>query len=513
MVEPIRAPISTGLNVSGSAGRDGPREELDGGDQEDGDLSARGERDLGGELDLSARRDDDGASVLCRVADDRDDHGRDEEVGEPGLLRERLERADERLGNERGDHGGRREHAERERERPRLHLLGIVGHVGLPVAAQREPGDADVDDEEHDRDRQGDHGERVPLRVALQPGTAGIRNSRLATMTSARERRLDQRSSSPLPPKTSEKPSTSRRLPITLPGQRPAHDLGEAVGDREERDDQLGRVPERGVDEPADPRPRVVGGVLGRLADQPGERDQRGGGDDEQRHVADADELEDDDDRRQDERSPEDPPHHAREPTEVSSRGRSPDVRGRTATTPPRGGLSSLAAARAVAQNRSVMEGNARPVSASDRAAAPPAGRGPSADAAGSTARRSSTRLHASSGRARSSYAYEEWGRTYVGCMQKIFDVEIDLAVLEESRGRRDGFGGVRARRQPLPMCQAEVVRCYQTREDELGCLNPEFNELSHESPVVPRHRAARQPRLIRHAAERPVTGQRRARP
>lgn len=80
-------------------------------------------------------------------------------------------------------------------------------------------------------------------------------------------------------------------------------------------------------------------------------------------------------------------------------------------------------------------------------------------------------------------YAYEEWGRTYVGCMQRIFDVEIDLAVLEESRGRRDGFGGVRARRQPLPMCQAEVIRCYQTREGELGCLNPEFNELSHECP------------------------------
>jgi hypothetical protein len=80
-------------------------------------------------------------------------------------------------------------------------------------------------------------------------------------------------------------------------------------------------------------------------------------------------------------------------------------------------------------------------------------------------------------------YAYEEWGRTYVGCMQRIFDVEIDLGVLEESRGGRDGFGGVRARRQPLPMCQAEVIRCYQTREDELGCLNPEFNELSHERP------------------------------
>ncbi|MFN8188194.1 MAG: hypothetical protein U0R69_14085 [Gaiellales bacterium] len=80
-------------------------------------------------------------------------------------------------------------------------------------------------------------------------------------------------------------------------------------------------------------------------------------------------------------------------------------------------------------------------------------------------------------------YAYEEWGHTYVGCMQRIYDVEIDLEVLSQSRGRRDGFGAVRARRQPLPMCRGEVVRCYQPREDELGCLNPEFCELSRGRP------------------------------
>lgn len=80
-------------------------------------------------------------------------------------------------------------------------------------------------------------------------------------------------------------------------------------------------------------------------------------------------------------------------------------------------------------------------------------------------------------------YAYEEWGRTYVGCMQKVFDVEIDLALLSEAQGRKGGFGGVRARRQPLPMCDAEVVRCYDNREDTLGCLNPEFTELSRGRP------------------------------
>ena len=80
-------------------------------------------------------------------------------------------------------------------------------------------------------------------------------------------------------------------------------------------------------------------------------------------------------------------------------------------------------------------------------------------------------------------YAYEEWGRTYIGCMQKVFDVEIDLVVLQEASGRRGGFGAVKARRQPLPMCRAEVVRCYDKRSDELGCLNPEFLELSRDMP------------------------------
>ncbi len=78
-------------------------------------------------------------------------------------------------------------------------------------------------------------------------------------------------------------------------------------------------------------------------------------------------------------------------------------------------------------------------------------------------------------------YAYEAWGHTYVGCMQKIFDVEIDLELLEEAESGRGGFGAVRARRAPLPMCEVEVVGTYPHREDDLGCRNPEFHELPRE--------------------------------
>jgi hypothetical protein len=78
-------------------------------------------------------------------------------------------------------------------------------------------------------------------------------------------------------------------------------------------------------------------------------------------------------------------------------------------------------------------------------------------------------------------YAYEAWGRTYMGCLQKVFDVEIDLSLLRAAETERGGFGPVRARRAPLPMCEVEVVECYGGREDELGCRNPEFHELPRE--------------------------------
>jgi hypothetical protein len=68
-------------------------------------------------------------------------------------------------------------------------------------------------------------------------------------------------------------------------------------------------------------------------------------------------------------------------------------------------------------------------------------------------------------------YAYEEHGHTFMGCMQKIFAAEIDVDM-------------VRAARKPLPMCQSEVDPCFSHRAGELGCVNPEFNELPAGSPT-----------------------------
>ena len=75
-------------------------------------------------------------------------------------------------------------------------------------------------------------------------------------------------------------------------------------------------------------------------------------------------------------------------------------------------------------------------------------------------------------------YAYEAWGHTYVGCMQKVYEVEIDLDLLRAAERRRAGFGAIKAKRRPLPMCRAEVEQTYSARSEELGCVNPEFSEL-----------------------------------
>jgi hypothetical protein len=81
-------------------------------------------------------------------------------------------------------------------------------------------------------------------------------------------------------------------------------------------------------------------------------------------------------------------------------------------------------------------------------------------------------------------YAYEEHGHTFMGCMQKVFGVEIDLDLLNEAERGREGFGAVRAARKPLPMCRSEIDPCYEHRSGELGCINPEFKELPAGSPT-----------------------------
>jgi hypothetical protein len=102
-----------------------------------------------------------------------------------------------------------------------------------------------------------------------QDGIAGIRKSRIATAIAPNEKKLDT------PPHGEREAEHEQQIADHRAGERPAHHLGEAVVDGDERNDQLRCVPERRVEEAADPRAGALGGVLGRLADQPGEGDER----------------------------------------------------------------------------------------------------------------------------------------------------------------------------------------------------------------------------------------------
>jgi hypothetical protein len=75
-------------------------------------------------------------------------------------------------------------------------------------------------------------------------------------------------------------------------------------------------------------------------------------------------------------------------------------------------------------------------------------------------------------------YSFDAFGRSYTGCTQGIFGVAIDAEHLERGKRRRDGFGSIRAVREPLAICPAEVERAYENREEPMGCINPEFYEL-----------------------------------
>ena len=68
-----------------------------------------------------------------------------------------------------------------------------------------------------------------------------------------------------------------QEVPDDASRERAANDLGQPFVHGDQRDDELGRVSERRVQEAADPRARVLGRVLRRLADEPRERDERDG--------------------------------------------------------------------------------------------------------------------------------------------------------------------------------------------------------------------------------------------
>ncbi len=71
-------------------------------------------------------------------------------------------------------------------------------------------------------------------------------------------------------------------------------------------------------------------------------------------------------------------------------------------------------------------------------------------------------------------YMHEAGGRTWMGCVDGVFGVEIDVERFRRLQRTAVGFGALRVAREPLPECRAEVQRTFAHRTGG-PCVNPEF--------------------------------------
>ena len=70
-------------------------------------------------------------------------------------------------------------------------------------------------------------------------------------------------------------------------------------------------------------------------------------------------------------------------------------------------------------------------------------------------------------------YEDEKSGRQYMGCLQKVFGVEIDVDMFHKAERTRAGYGGVKAMREPLPMCPFSVETSYEGRRPGVRLRQP----------------------------------------
>ena len=72
-------------------------------------------------------------------------------------------------------------------------------------------------------------------------------------------------------------------------------------------------------------------------------------------------------------------------------------------------------------------------------------------------------------------YDDEATGARYMGCMRKVFGVEIDMAVFREAERTRLGYGGVKMTGMPVAQCRTAVERAYDGAGAAFDCTNPGF--------------------------------------
>ena len=71
-------------------------------------------------------------------------------------------------------------------------------------------------------------------------------------------------------------------------------------------------------------------------------------------------------------------------------------------------------------------------------------------------------------------YSYEREGRTWMGCLEGVYQVEIELDGFRRLQRTAAGFGGLRASKEPLGICRSTVERTFEHR-GAAACVNPDF--------------------------------------
>jgi hypothetical protein len=80
-------------------------------------------------------------------------------------------------------------------------------------------------------------------------------------------------------------------------------------------------------------------------------------------------------------------------------------------------------------------------------------------------------------------YQYDDelTGRRYMGCVHKVFSVEIDVELFREAERSRLGFGAVKLAGPPLRRCEFSVEQAFP--RESAGCANMRFFDLPDTAP------------------------------
>ena len=76
------------------------------------------------------------------------------------------------------------------------------------------------------------------------------------------------------------------------------------------------------------------------------------------------------------------------------------------------------------------------------------------------------------------SYVDGPTGRRFMGCVQKVFRGELEVAGFEAAE-RNGGFGGIKMTGDPLPQCQFRVEPAFEGDGPAHTCLNPSFFDIN----------------------------------